>query len=91
MDVRNIEEVPAFITKDGSEIRELLAHRNSCIERQSLAEARVPAGGCTTAHVNIRRRRGTAVLARPQVQGNIAIASLTSTGSAKVYRHTITR
>jgi len=50
MDVRNIEEVPAFITKDGSEIRELLAHRNSCIERQSLAEARVPAGGCTTAH-----------------------------------------
>jgi hypothetical protein len=28
MDVKNLNEVPAFITKDGSEIRELLAHRN---------------------------------------------------------------
>ncbi len=50
MDVRNIDNVPAFITKDRSEIRELLAHRNSCIERQSLAEARVPVGGATTPH-----------------------------------------
>jgi len=50
MDIRNIGEVPAFITKDGSEIRELLAHRNSCIERQSLAEARVPVGASTTPH-----------------------------------------
>ena len=38
MDVRNLQEVEAFITKDGSEIRELLAHRNSCIRQQSLAE-----------------------------------------------------
>lgn len=50
MDVRNINDVPSFTTKDGSEIRELLAHRNSCIERQSLAEARVPVGGATTPH-----------------------------------------
>lgn len=50
MDVRNINDVPAFTTKDGSEVRELLAHRNSCIERQSLAEARVPVGGATTPH-----------------------------------------
>ena len=50
MDVRNIEQVPAFTTKDGSEIRELLAHRNSCIEKQSLAEARLPAGAATTPH-----------------------------------------
>ena len=28
MDLKNLNEVPAFITKDGSEIRELLAHRN---------------------------------------------------------------
>jgi hypothetical protein len=47
MDVKNIEAVPSFITKDGSEIRELLAHRNSAIRNQSLAEARIPAGSAT--------------------------------------------
>src|SRR5213083_2409505 len=50
MDVKNLEDVPAFITKDGSEIRELLAHRNSAIRNQSLAEARVPVGGSTREH-----------------------------------------
>src|SRR6266705_3564784 len=50
MDVRNIAEVPAFTTKDGSEIRELLAYRNSGIRNQSLAEARLPAGGSTQEH-----------------------------------------
>lgn len=50
MDVKNLNEVPAFITKDGSEIRELLAHRNSEIRHQSLAEARVPVGGSTEEH-----------------------------------------
>lgn len=50
MDIRNIHQVPAFITKDGSEIRELLAYRNSSIRRQSLAEARLPPGRCTEAH-----------------------------------------
>ena len=50
MDIRNINDVPAFTTKDGSEIRELLAHRNSCIQKQSLAEARLPPGASTTPH-----------------------------------------
>ncbi len=50
MDVHNIARVPAFTTKDGSEIRELLAHRNSVIRNQSLAEARLPPGGKTTPH-----------------------------------------
>lgn len=50
MDVRNIDAVPAFTTKDGSEIRELLAHRNSCVVNQSLAEARLPPGLATTPH-----------------------------------------
>ena len=50
MDVRCLVETPAFITKDGSEIRELLAPRNSGLRRQSLAEARVPVGGATTEH-----------------------------------------
>jgi len=50
MDVKHLEVVPAFITKDGSEIRELLAYRNSAIRQQSLAEARVPVAGCTQEH-----------------------------------------
>ena len=50
MDIKNLEDVPAFITKDGSEIRELLAHRNSVIRNQSLAEARLPAGTSTQEH-----------------------------------------
>ncbi|MDA7979385.1 MAG: cupin domain-containing protein [Pirellulales bacterium] len=50
MDVHNIADVPAFTTKDGSEIRELLAHRNSCITQQSLAEARLAPGLQTTPH-----------------------------------------
>jgi len=54
MDIHNIEKTPAFTTKDGSEIRELLAHRNSCIRNQSLAEARVPVGGATAPHYHPR-------------------------------------
>src|SRR5436853_7242103 len=50
MDVKNLNAVPAFTTKDGSEIRELLAHRNSAIRNQSLAEARLPVGGATREH-----------------------------------------
>lgn len=50
MDVKNLNEVPPFITKDGSEIRELLAYRNSVIRNQSLAEARLPVGGTTQEH-----------------------------------------
>jgi mannose-6-phosphate isomerase-like protein (cupin superfamily) len=50
MDIKNLDEVAPFITKDGSEIRELLAHRNSAIRRQSLAEARLPVGGATQEH-----------------------------------------
>tara|TARA_Y100000588_G_scaffold64126_1_gene63891 strand:+ start:5514 stop:5894 length:381 start_codon:yes stop_codon:yes gene_type:complete len=50
MEVVNLSEAPAFVTKDGSEIRELMAHRNSAIVNQSLAEARIPAGGATTEH-----------------------------------------
>ena len=54
MDVANIDRVSAFTTKDGSEIRELLAHRNSCIRQQSLAEARLPPHGATTPHYHPR-------------------------------------
>lgn len=54
MDTRNLEAVPAFITKDGSEIRELLAHRNSAIRNQSLAEARLAPGTSTQEHYHIK-------------------------------------
>ena len=50
MDVTNLKTVAAFITKDGSEIRELLAHRNSAIQNQSLAEARLQPGKATQEH-----------------------------------------
>jgi len=50
MDITNIGKVEAFVTKDGSEIRELLAHRNSSIRNQSLAEARLPVGGASQEH-----------------------------------------
>jgi len=50
MDIRNLHTVPPFTTLDGSEIRELLAHRNSVIRNQSLAEARLPVGGSTLEH-----------------------------------------
>ncbi len=50
MDIRNIDSISAFTTKDGSEIRELLAYRNSCIRHQSLAEARLPPGMSTMPH-----------------------------------------
>ncbi len=54
MDIVNLDQVSPFLTKDGSEIRELLAHRNSGIRHQSLAEARLPAGGATVPHFHRR-------------------------------------
>ena len=54
MDVQNLNRVPAFVTKDGSEIRELLAHRNSSIRNQSLAEARVAPSMSTAPHYHPR-------------------------------------
>ena len=54
MELKNLNDVPAFITKDGSEIRELLAHRNSSIRNQSLAEARLPAGDSTQEHYHVQ-------------------------------------
>ena len=50
MDIRKLDDAQPFTTKDGSTIREILAHRNSCIRKQSLAEALVPPGCATTPH-----------------------------------------
>ena len=57
MDVINRSAAAPFTTKDGSEIRELLAHRNSCIRKQSLAEARLPPAGRTTPHFHPVKER----------------------------------
>lgn len=54
MDVKNIDHVPSFVTVDGSEIRELLAYRNSAIRNQSLAEARLAPGQSTMVHYHPR-------------------------------------
>jgi mannose-6-phosphate isomerase-like protein (cupin superfamily) len=42
------------VTKDGSEIRELLAYRNSLVRNQSLAEARLLSGASTQEHYHAR-------------------------------------
>jgi mannose-6-phosphate isomerase-like protein (cupin superfamily) len=54
MEIMNLSTADAFITKDGSEIRELLSHRNSSIRNQSLAEARLPVGAATQEHYHVR-------------------------------------
>ena len=54
MDIVNIDQTVPFTTKDGSEIRELLAHRNSCIRNQTLAEARLPERAQTTPHRHMK-------------------------------------
>lgn len=72
MDIRNLARVSAFITKDGSEIRELLAHRNSSIVNQSLAEARVVPGATTTLHRHLQTEEIYYIL---EGQGRMRIGS----------------
>jgi len=50
MDIVNHRDATPFTTVDGSTIRELLAHRNSSIRNQSLAEARLAVGAATSSH-----------------------------------------
>ena len=44
MTVLNLEAQAPFTTKDGSTIRSILDRTNAPVEKQSLAEARVPRG-----------------------------------------------
>src|SRR3954463_7076962 len=50
MIVQNLSAQASFITKDGSAIRSILDRTNAPVQKQSLAEARVPAGGRTERH-----------------------------------------
>ncbi len=50
MIIFNRAEAEPFITADGSQIRELLNSANSELRNQSLAEAMLAPGQCTTMH-----------------------------------------
>ena len=50
MEIRQLSDQPAFVTKDGSTIRSILDRSNAPVEQQSLAEATVPAGTTTERH-----------------------------------------
>jgi mannose-6-phosphate isomerase-like protein (cupin superfamily) len=54
MMVQNLEAQAPFTTKDGSTIRSILDSTNAPVQNQSLAEARVPAGGATQRHYHKR-------------------------------------
>ena len=63
MDVVNRNRVQAFVTKDTSVVREILAPRNSSLAHQSLAEATLAPGACTEAHAHPRAEEIYYVLA----------------------------
>ena len=50
MTVLPLESQTPFTTKDGSTIRSILDRTNAPVQNQSLAEARVSAGGATQRH-----------------------------------------
>ena len=50
MVVQQIEKQKPFTTKDGSTIRSILDRTNAPVEKQSLAEANLPAGQATERH-----------------------------------------
>lgn len=54
MEIVNRSKATPFITKDNSEIKEILAPRNSSLRNQSLAEARVSPDKATIQHYHIK-------------------------------------
>ena len=50
MRIENLQSAVPFVTKDGSEIREVAGIPTGNAEKQSLAEATVPPGGETDEH-----------------------------------------
>lgn len=75
MEIKHLESLPPFVTKDGSEIREILAYRNSAIRHQSLAEARLAVGGSTQEHYHGRTEEIyfiTAGQGRMRIEGELA-------------------
>jgi hypothetical protein len=68
MRIENLGGVPAFVTLDGSTIREVAGPATGNAANQSLAEATVPEGGATTEHYHraTRRHRGDRARRAPQ-------------------------
>ncbi len=54
MEIVNRNKAKPFTTKDNSEIREILAPRNSSLKNQSLAEARVSPAKATIQHCHVK-------------------------------------
>lgn len=52
MHVRNLDDAEPFVTVDGSTIQELAGQVALPAVNQSLAQATIPVGGATTAHVH---------------------------------------
>jgi mannose-6-phosphate isomerase-like protein (cupin superfamily) len=50
MTIRQLPEQAPFTTRDGSTIRSILDRANAPVQKQSLAEASLPAGGATERH-----------------------------------------
>jgi mannose-6-phosphate isomerase-like protein (cupin superfamily) len=50
MTVLNLADQSPFTSKDGSTIRSILDRTNAPVEKQSLAEAQIPAGSATQRH-----------------------------------------
>lgn len=50
MEIRQLDKQAPFVTADGSTIRSILDSGNAPVEKQSLAEATLPAGGATQRH-----------------------------------------
>ena len=74
MEIINRNKVKPFISKDGSEIREILAPGNSSLRNQSLAEARVSPGKATIQHFHIKSEEIYYILqgkAKIRVEGEI--------------------
>ena len=74
MEVINRNEIEPFITKDSSEIREILVPKNSSIMNQSLAEAMLAPGMCTDEHFHPKTEEIYYILdgrGRMQIDGEI--------------------
>jgi len=54
MDVISQSSVTAYITADGSQVREFMNSHNSSVRHQSLAEATLAPGGATREHYHPR-------------------------------------
>lgn len=73
------DEVAAYVTKDGSEIRELLHPDRDALRKQSLAEAVVPPGTTTLLHQHRQSEeiyhvtRGTGLMTLDDRQFSISV------------------